>query len=272
MDVDQIICNSLEYSRSSWSKVATLGVIIIVPFLILTILVFLGVLTGNVTVMVIMAILGIVITLIAGIFIYGYLFRVIKATIVGDDDLPNFDGFGDMMVSGLKVLVVNIVYGIIFGIIAAIPIGILMLLLGLIGGVFGVFSSVATMTDPSAALGTGLLVWIMYLALFIIYLIVISLGVLYLIVVPMGIANMAKTGDIGSAFAFSELRQKIESVRWGKVIVWVIANQFVFTIAVLISYILGLLLIGIIIVPLIVIPFMALYYARSIGLIYRNDT
>ncbi|HMK54970.1 MAG TPA: DUF4013 domain-containing protein [Methanobacteriaceae archaeon] len=266
MDVDQIICKSLEYPRKSWGKVAILGAILIVPFLLLVLLVFLGILANNAAVIVIMAILGILLAIVAGILIYGYLFRVIKATIAGMDDLPNFDDFGDMVVGGLKVLVVQIIYGLIFGIIAAIPIGIVMLVLGLSGAL-----SPTTFTDPAAFLGAGLFMWVMYLAIFLLYLVLLVIGILYLIVVPMGIANMAYLGNIGSAFAFSDLRQKIESIRWGKAIVWVIATQFVFTVAVLISYILGLLLVGIILIPLLVIPFMVLFYARSIGLLYRND-
>ncbi|MEG3224225.1 MAG: hypothetical protein BME94_01545 [Methanobacteriales archaeon Met13] len=267
MDVDQIICKSLEYPRSSWGKVATLGVILIVPFLVLFLLVILGALTNNAAVTAIMAILGIFLAIIAKIVISGYLFRVIKATIAGMDDLPNFDDWGDMIVGGLKVIVVYFVYGIIFGIVAAIPIGIVILLLALSGSL----STAATLTEPLAVFGAGLFVWVMYLSIFIVYLIMLVLGVLYAISVPMAIANMAYMGNIGSAFAFSVLRQKIESIRWGKAIIWVIANYFVFIIAVLISYILGLLLVGIILVPLLVIPFLALFYNRSIGLLYRND-
>lgn len=267
MDVDQIIVKSLDYPRQSWGKVATLGAILIVPFLVFALLVFLGAITNNAAVIAVMSILGIILVIIAGIIFYGYFYRTTKATIAGFEELPNFDEWGEMTLDGLKVLVVNIIYGIIFGIISAIPIGIVMLILGF----FGILSSAATtFADPTAALGAGLVLWVVYLAMFILYLIVLVIGVLYLIVVPIGIANMAYKEDFGSAFDFSEIRNKIDDIRWSKAIIWVIANYFVFTVAIMISYILGLLLIGIILVPLLVIPFLALYYARSIGLIYLN--
>lgn len=267
MDVDQIINDSLGYARSEWGKVATLGAIVIVPFILIILFFFLGVLTNNPAVIIIFSIIGILLWIIAAIFIYGYLFRIIKATIAGINDLPNFDDWEEMIMDGLKVIAVNIVYGILFGIIVAIPIVILVLIFGFLGSLFSPYA----VTSPISTWGSGIIFWIMYLVIFIIYLLMIGLMLLYMILVPLGIANMASSGKIGSAFNFTEIRNKIESIRWGKAIIWAIAINFVITIAVLVSYILGLLLIGIILIPILVIPFMGIFFARSVGLLYLNN-
>jgi hypothetical protein len=267
MDVDQIIGNSLKYPQSSWGKVATLGAIIIVAAIILLFFIYIGALINNPTAFLIFLILGVIMAIIAGLIVYGYILRTIKATIAGLDELPGFDNFGELIMDGLKVLVVNIVYGLIFAIVMLIPIGLMILMFGLIGAL----ASPTGLANPSSMVGFGLLGWLIYLLVFIIYLVMIFIGLLYLIVVPMSIAHMAAQGKLGAAFSFSELRSKIDSIRWGKALVWVLANYFVFLVAILVSYILGMLLVGIILVPLLVIPFIGIYFARSTGLLYLNQ-
>jgi len=41
--------------------------------------------------------------------VYGY-YLVLKVTVAGFDELPDFDEWGDMLIDGLKVLIVGIVY------------------------------------------------------------------------------------------------------------------------------------------------------------------
>jgi hypothetical protein len=57
----------------------------------------------------------------------GYVFRIIKSTLVGIDELPDFDEIGDMFIDGLKIFVVGIVYSIpiwiIYGIIFVLGLG-----------------------------------------------------------------------------------------------------------------------------------------------------
>ncbi len=274
MDIDQNIVNSLEYARSNWGKVATLGAVLIVPFIIFLAIVFLGVLSNNAAIIITLGIMGVILFIIAAILVQGYFYRVIKSTLAGLDDLPDFDEWGEMFVSGLKVLVVQVVYNIIFGIIAIIPIGIIFLIFGIIGGFLGVFTaaftSSATLT-PGAAIGSGVLFWGMYLAIFLTYLIMLVVMVLYAIMFPLGVANMAYHDKMSAAFEVSQIREKIKDIRWGKAIIWVVAIYFVIIVAVLISYILGLLLVGLILVPLIIIPLMIIFYARSTGLLYLNE-
>jgi hypothetical protein len=211
--------------------------------------------------------------IVAAILVQGYFFKVIKSTVAGLDELPDFDNWGEMGINGLKVIVVTIVYNLIFGIIAAIPIFIIFLIMGLggiMGGAMGSFSN-STALNMAALTSSALLFWGLYLGLFIIYLIMLVVMILYAIFLPLGIANMAYNGKIGDAFALSALREKVSEIRWAKAIIWVLAINFVYVVAFMISYILGLLLVGIIVVPLLILPFLAIFHARSIGLLYLNE-
>ncbi|QUH22516.1 DUF4013 domain-containing protein [Methanobacterium alkalithermotolerans] len=273
MDIDQNIVNSLEYARSSWGKVATLGGILFVPFLILFVFIFIGAISNNGFVLGLLIFIGILIMLIAFFLVNGYFFRVIKSTLAGLDEMPDFDDWGELTVDGLKVLLVQLIYTIIFGILAVIPIFIIFLILGLIGSFLGIAGSMAdpSTLSPAFLAGSGVFIWVMYLGIFLSYLIMIPVGLLYYIVTFIGISNMAYQDNMGSAFAISEIRERISSIRWGKVIIRVIATYFVTTMAVLVSYVLGLLLVGIILVPIIILPFLTIFMARSTGLLYLNE-
>jgi hypothetical protein len=81
MDVGEIILDAIKYPSSDWKKIIILGVILIIP-----IVDFIGL---------------------------GYVLRIIKSTLAGVDDLPEFDDLVGLFIDGLKVLVVSIVYLII---------------------------------------------------------------------------------------------------------------------------------------------------------------
>lgn len=50
--------------------------------------------------------------IIPALMVYGYSLRVIKSTILGFDELPNFDDSGNLIADGLKLIAVNIIYNI----------------------------------------------------------------------------------------------------------------------------------------------------------------
>lgn len=78
MNFKEILSDSIKYPSKGWGKVVVLGIILAIP---------------------IVNIIGI-----------GYFLRVMKATIAGFDDLPDFDDAWNMFVDGLKLLVVSIIY------------------------------------------------------------------------------------------------------------------------------------------------------------------
>ena len=224
MEIGEIINDALKYPTSNWTKVFILGVIFVASFLIIPI--FLAI---------------------------GYLFRVIKATFAGIDELPDFDNLGEMFVDGLKVFVVGVAYAIPLIIISAI-----------ISAIFGIHYNSAV----NAGTFTGFNVFALATA-YIIYLVI---AIIIGLIEYMAIANMALyEGDLGAAFKFNEVLDRIARIGWGKYIIWYIVMVVLGLIAALISGLLIVILIGIIIAPLIIVPFFGMLAARSLALIFASS-
>jgi len=221
MNISDIISDSIKYPSSNWGKVLILGVICIASILVVPIF-----------------------------LVYGYVFRIIKATLAGMDELPEFDEIGDMFIDGLKILVVGIVY--------AIPVWIIATIIGLITGTG--MGTTSTSLDPTmmwAVLGSSIV--------FIIVALIVGL------VEIMAIVNMAYyIGELGAAFRFSEILDRIAQIGWGKYIVTYIVIAVISFIAFLIGWLTMLVLIGFILLPLIIVPYMAMFGSRAIALLYAS--
>lgn len=180
----------------------------------------------------------------------GYLLRVIKATFAGIDDIPGFDNAGELFIDGLKILIVGIVYAIPVIIIAAI-----------IGAVFSL--------SPAATTGsfTGFDMFAFALSYSIYIIIAIIVGLIEII----AIANMALyEGELGAAFRFNEVLERISMIGWGKYIVWYIVMVLLGFVAALIAGLTFIILIGFIIAPLIILPYFAIFGARSLALLFAS--
>ncbi|MCE7699355.1 MAG: DUF4013 domain-containing protein [Methanobacterium paludis] len=81
MDIGEIVSDSIRYPSSDWTKVIILGILFIISFLIIPIFLALG-----------------------------YIFKVLKASLAGLEELPEFNEWIDMLVDGIKVFVVYIAY------------------------------------------------------------------------------------------------------------------------------------------------------------------
>ncbi len=218
MDIGEIISDSLKYPTSNWGKVLILGVIMIASILIVPIFLLIG-----------------------------YLFRIIKATLAGLDELPEFDEIGEMFVDGLKVFVVGIVYSIPVIIISTI-----------IGAIVGSSNSATLSLNPS-------MIW----AFVLVYIVYIIIAVIIGLIEVIAVANMAYyDGDLGSAFRFSEILDHIARIGWGKYI----ATYIVIAIVSFIGFLIGLLtlfiLVGFILLPLVIAPFIYMFGARAIALLF----
>ncbi|HEX7467912.1 MAG TPA: DUF4013 domain-containing protein [Methanobacterium sp.] len=219
MDIGEIISDSIKYPSSNWGKVLILGVIMIASILIVPIFLLMG-----------------------------YIFRIIKATLAGLDELPEFDEIGEMFVDGLKVFVVAIIY--------AIPVYIIALIIGALLG--------NTTTAASISINPYML-WAVVIG-YIVYIIVAAIiGLIEVI----AIANMAYyDGDLGAAFRFGEILDCIAKIGWGKYI----ATYIVIAIVAFIGFLIGLvtlfILIGIILLPLIIAPYIYMFGARAIALLF----
>lgn len=221
MDIGEIISDSIKYPSSSWGKVLILGIITIASVLIVPIFLLIG-----------------------------YVFRIIKATLAGIDELPEFDEIGDMFVDGLKVFVVGIVY--------SIPVWIISVIVGLL---MGGNSAAAT-----ASLGPGYLLAVL-LGNIVFFIIALIIGLIEI----MAIANMAyNDGDLGAAFRFSEILDIIAVIGWGKYIATYIVIVIIAAIGVIIGALTMIILIGFILLPLIILPYVIMFEARGIALLFAE--
>jgi hypothetical protein len=123
---------------------------------------------------------------------FGYYMRVLRGSMEGDDQPPVFDEYGEMLVDGLKAFVVAFVYLLIPGIVFGISVGgvVLGALSGGDVGAGAIFGSLLGFTISS----------------------ILFLAVWY--VTPAALANYARTGNIGSGFAFGELRPALVSGKY----------------------------------------------------------
>ena len=218
MDIGEIISDSIKYPTSNWGKVLILGVILIASILIVPVFLLIG-----------------------------YLFRVIKATLAGLDELPEFDEIGDMFVDGLKVFVVGIVY--------SIPVIIISLIITAITG----SSSTAAIGLSPAMIGAFVIVYIIY----------IIVAVIVGLIEVMAIVNMAYyDGDLGAAFSFSEILDRIAKIGWGKYILTYIVIAIVAFIGFLIGFLTLFIGVGFILLPLVIAPFIYMFGARAIALLF----
>ncbi len=224
MEIGEIISDSVKYPSSDWTKIIILAVILLIP-----IVNFIGL---------------------------GYILRIIKATLAGIDDLPDFDEVGDMFIDGLKVLVVGIVY--------AIPIWIIATIIGFIlAAIFPATTSYYTSTDATALIG-GMIA--SYAVIFIIALIV---GLIEII----AIANMAYyDGDLGAAFRFSDILNYISTIGWGKYIIVYIIIALIGSIIAILAMFVGVLLlfVGVFITLPLAMSYIYMFGSRAIAMLFAD--
>jgi len=219
VDIGEIISDSIKYPSAAWSKVVILGVILIIP-----IVNFIGL---------------------------GYLFRIIKATFAGIDELPDFDEVGELFIDGLKIFIVSLIY--------AIPVIIIALIVGALLSISPAYTT-GTFT------GFDMFTFAVGYSIYIIVAIIIGL------VEVMAIANMALyEGELGAAFKFREVLDRIAMIGWGKYIGWYIIMVLLGLVAGLIAGLTFIILIGFILVPLIIYPYFAMFGARSLALLFASS-
>ncbi|WP_224337381.1 DUF4013 domain-containing protein [Haloprofundus halobius] len=120
--------------------------------------------------------------------VIGYLLRVVRSSMRGDEEPPAFDEWGEMAVDGLKGFVIGLAYGFV-PIVLAI--------------VFAVLTGV-TANGGNIGVVSGLFGLVGVLVVF-----VTALAVAYAL--PAGLANYAETGRMGAAFDIGMLRSTLTS-------------------------------------------------------------
>jgi hypothetical protein len=112
---------------------------------------------------------------------------------------PKLEGYMDMFIEGLKIIVVAIIWAIIIGIIAVL-VAIPFIALAALGGL---------LTDPLSIMTSA---WILVLAPFLVIFGIIAF--LLGIIAFMGIVHMVKNNSFGKAFAFREIFNMIDKIGW----------------------------------------------------------
>lgn len=205
----------------------------------------------------ILTIFGIVISL----FTSGYILSITQESINNSDSLPQFK-FLKNVIYGLKLAILEIIYGIIYLFITIITICII------IGP-----SVITTLYQSNPTELSNLIPSIGFNSLGIVGIIIILL-ILFLIGIlnTIGMCRLSKSGKILDGLSFIKIINDIKSIGTFKFIIGYItlfiSLAFLTIILVLISLIP---IIGIFIVALIGIPFMTIFYSRIIGLLYSES-
>ena len=222
MDIGENIMDSIKYPLQDWVKILILMVISIIP----------------------------IVNFMSG----GYYLRIIKSTLAGVDDVPEFDDLGELFIDGIKMIIAYVVYMIV-------P------LIIIIVGAFFAAPAASTTSYAAATMFTGVSMIFMIIGAVLAFII----G----IIAVMGIANMAYyDSELGAAFRFSEIMERISAIGWGSYIIWLIVLMI--TIAVLgfvigiVAGILMFILIGIL-VYFAGIAYLTMVQARSTALVYASS-
>jgi hypothetical protein len=232
MDVGNVMTDSLKYPSSNWKKVLILGVMILFSFLIIPLFIALG-----------------------------YFVRILKASLAGLEDLPEFDEWVDMIVDGIKVFLVGIIYSLPAIVITAVS----------MIAIWGSLSSIAAMqgmgttVSPTTALGMFTGIGLVGILIAILYMLIIT-PILYV-----AIANMAYNEELGSAFRFSEIFGLISQIGWVDLIVWYVVVILIGFVVSFIGGIIGIIpIIGGIIAALTVYPYYNIFLSRAIAWLYAS--
>ena len=225
MEIGEIISDAVKYPSSDWKKVIILGILFILSFVIIGIF-----------------------------FVLGYFLRILKSTIAGMDELPEFDDWGDMFVDGLKVLVVYFIY-------------LLIPLIVIFVGIFATMASIAFTNTGVYTPPTSL-----FAILGVIGIVGLVLSWIFGLFAYMAVANMALYDDIGAAFRFSEILDRIKMIGWGKYIVWYV---IIWVIGLIVGFVASFLnvipVVGFIIAFLVIYPYFMMLFSRAIGLIFVSS-
>jgi len=261
MDLDGIVGDAVKYPFTDWKKILVLGILTMISS-IGAAMVFIGSLIGikNVLVTIVLFVVGYV---VIGFFVSGYNFRIIKTSINGAQELPEFKSWVEMFIDGIKVSLVFIFY--------SLPAILIVIFAGI--SLYPMLHGLTT--DPSS-------VNIYTILTVISAAILVFIAVLYIIIILplnyMAIAYMADNDSKFSfAFKFREILDKIGSIGWGNLIIWyLVIGTIYILISIVGSIVTGIFsiltpFVGIILTSLIISPYLHMFLNRSIAMVYSSE-
>lgn len=212
-------------------------------------------------------------SLIVGFILSGYQVSIIKSGIDGDEFAPEFK-WKENLITGIKYMIVDIVYFIIPAIIVFI-VGWATNLFGLSADIFSkmmyanmnapanatvVVSNVVSQSDL-ASLGT---------AMAITGIVAVILFVVFMFIQTMGESRLANTDSLGVALNVVEAFKDIGRIGWGKVIAVVILIALIMIVTNAVISGLNYYINGISIISVIVTPYLVFFAYRATGLLYSD--
>ena len=226
MDAGQITTNALKYPLTNFKKIIILGILTILSSLI-----------------------------IPGFLVLGYALKIVKSSMKGSSELPDFNEWLEMFVDGFKVFVVLFIYSLV-------P-GVLILL-----GTWATILPMLTVPGAGSILNTSFSVNLIGGIAFI----GIALEIVISFILPIALANMVHHDELSGAFRFGEIINKIKQLGGIDYLIWYVIMLIIAIVAGYVStFLVFPLIVGIVIVPLLIIPYLTIFYARSIALVYTYE-
>jgi hypothetical protein len=243
MNIDNIVNDALKYPYQSLERVLILGAVPLGAMIIALVLFLLLAFTGSDLALAIGVVLGTILLFISGLFVAGYYVRVMETTLAGGDGVPDFSNWRELLLNGLKLLVVQIVY-------LLLPTVVLVLCAWLV---------------YSASVQSILLVLVLSAILMLLLLF------LFGMFLTMATAHMAATGSIKEALRFGVIQNVISTIGWGDYILWYLVMLVLGMVFLVVMAFLSIIpVLGNLVGWILVQPYLEILVARSVALAYRD--
>ena len=142
----------------------------------------------------ILSLLGVLV--VPTVLVLGYLVRVLERTMHGDEQPPEVDDWGGLLVDGIQAFAITLAYVFVPAAVGAAVV---------VGGVLSFAVVGGSGAGSGAAGGAGVAVLVVG------SLLTLALSLLAAYVIPAAIAAFAETGRIGAAFSAADLRPALTS-------------------------------------------------------------
>ena len=241
MDIDAVVNDALKYPYQALERVLILGAVPLGAMIISLVILLALAYTGSEVALGIGVIIGIILLFISGLFVAGYYIRVMEHTLTGEDEVPDFSNRGELLLKGLKLLVVQMVY-------LLIPLVIMVLCAWLIYSAPVQLLLVAIMLSGIL----GLLIMLLF-GLFL----------------AMATAHLAATGSIKEALRFGVIQEMISSIGWSDYLLWYLLMLVLVMVVMVLSVFISIIpLLGSFIGWILIQPYLIILVARSVALAY----
>jgi len=276
MEIMDIIKEAFIFPSNNLEKLA----IYIVLTFVMGLIVAGGVITtvagvNNSSVYLILAAILFIISIIVALIISGYQLAILKSGIDLDDEAPSFDWKNDL-ITGIKLIIVNIVYMII----PAIIVGIVALITNLPGNMVKAsqevaansanITAIANSTAPVVANISDATAAAFASSFAITAIVGLILVIIFAFFLTMGQSRLANTGSLGEALNIPEAARDISRIGVGKVIAVVLLIIVVIgVIQAILGYVYGQVP-QLSLLSIIVTPYLAFFSQRAYGLLYSD--